>query len=619
MKSKLLRLLKWLFAIILMAIVVLVIAYWIVPKGPADLMPFDDPWGQEREMVTAAQYGVIAGTPWASQAAMDVLESGGNVYDAAIAGLFMLYVTHGEASGFPGIAPMMIYNGAEDSIKGYIGVGKAPKLASIARFKERGFEVVPSMDIYAQLIPGGPDAVIAILKAYGTMTLSQLIQPAIARAKEGFPIHHVMHYNMDLSLQERLGYRYLLPYNAKVYLGSTPWKPLHLGDRFRRPDLADTFISLSKVELTALREGQSRSEALDAVRAHFYNGPIAEAITEMHTEQDGLIQREDLASYQGAWETAYHGSFGEYEVYVNGPWSQGMTLVMALDLLSHVDLKSMGQNSGKYIHTVTQAIELVMSDREAYFGDPDYVDVPSDQLLDQTYGVARSKTLTDAAFTSFPLPIAIDGYTPYISPHSNSDLPTPPRVGDDTSQIIVADSSGNVIAITPSDFPMTPMVPDWDLTMGNRMNQFRLDPNHPASLVPGKRPRVTPQAVMLRKNGEFYMAINTPGGDNQIQAMLQVLLNHIVYEDNIQIAIERPRFRTLGFPGSFSPHDISSATIEVEENMNNTAVEGLKQLRYKVKLKERWGIAAGVGAAIKTSNGYMLGADPRAETVALGY
>ena len=295
-----------------------------------------------------------------------------------------------------------------------------------------------------------------------------------------------------------------------------------------------------------------------------------------------------------------------------------MTLAMALDLLSHVDLKRMKLHSGEYIHTVTQALELVMSDREAYFGDPAFVEVPSDLLLDASYGDQRVRAMTDRAFTFFPLPLEISEYTPYISNHSDKDKQTPSRVGDDTSQIIVADSSCNVIAITPSDFPMTPMVPDWDLTVGNRMNQFRLDSDHPAALVPGKRPRVTPQAVMIRRNGEFYMAINTPGGDNQIQAMLQVLLNHIVFEDDIQTAIERPRFRTLGFPGSFSPHKISSATLEIEDNMNSEVIAELRTLGYKIKIKERWGIAAGVGAAIKSVDGYLLGADPRAETVAMG-
>jgi len=155
-------------------------------------MTFDDPWGQSREMVTAKTHGVVAGTPWASAVAMDVLNKGGNAYDAAIAGLCMLYVTHGEASAFPGIAPIMIYHAKVDTLKGYIGIGKAPALATIDRFKEKRYETVPTMDISAQLLPGGPDAIITILKEYGTMSFAELAQPAIDRALEGFPVHHVM-------------------------------------------------------------------------------------------------------------------------------------------------------------------------------------------------------------------------------------------------------------------------------------------------------------------------------------------------------------------------------------------------------------------------------------------
>lgn len=618
MKGKGFRFLKRFFAILIGLIAILFLTNWLLPKGPQDLMVFDDPWGQEREMITAAHHGVVAGTPWASQAALEVLEQGGNAYDAAIAGLCMLYVTHGEASGFPGIAPTMLYHAAQDTVKGYIGVGTAPEKATISRFKERGFETVPKMDIYAQLIPAGPDAIIAILKEYGTLSFSELVQPAIDKALEGFPVHHVMHYNLDLSLSERLGYTYLLPYNSQVYLNKKPWKPLHPKERFRRPDLAKTFTFLANAEQQALAAGKSREEALLAVRDAFYNGAIADAIAEYHQEHEGLISKKDLTNYAGAWEKPYLGKFGDFEILLHGPWSQGMTLAMALDILSKVDLINMKQNSGLYIHTLVQALELAMSDREAYFGDPHFTRVPSKQLLAPTYGEQRHLEISDKAFKTFPPPSNIAGFPPFIGQYPKAGSTDPKTVGDDTSQIIVADSSGNVIAITPSDFPMTPMLPDWDLTLGNRMNQFRLEEDHPAALQPGKRPRVTPQAVMIRKAGRFYMAINTPGGDNQIQAMLQVLLNHIVFGDDIQTAIERPRFKTSGFPNSFAPHGIKSASLEVEENMDESSIETLKDLGYAIKIKEKWHIAAGVGAIINLNGQYQLGADPRAETVALG-
>jgi len=506
----------------------------------------------------------------------------------------------------------------QGAIEGYIGVGVAPKAANIPYFEERVFETIPKMDIAAQLVPAGPDVIFAILERFGTLSFAELAQPAIDQALAGFPIHHVMHDNLNLGAVERLGYGFLMPYNTKVYLKNKPWKPLYLRERFRRPDLAQTLAFLVQVEQSALAAGKTRIEALSAVRSAFYTGPIAEAIVDLHQRKKGLITASDLAEYQGEWEIPVQGTFRDLELHVNGTWSQGIALPMTLSILEGIELKGMGQNSASYIHQLVQALELAMSDREAYIGDPRFVKVPIQELTAPTYGKQRRSQLTAEAFRSFPTPILIPGYTPFQAEKQETGKTKSRIIGDDTSQIIVADSMGNVIAITPSDFPMTPMVPGWDITLGNRMNQFRLNPAHPAALQAGKRPRVTPQAVMIKKDSNFYMAINTPGGDNQVQAMLQVLLNHFVFGDDIQTAIERPRFRTLGFPDSFAPHKFQSATLEVEENMPKETIQDLQALGYTIKMKEKWGIAAGVGAIISQERSYLLGADPRAETVVRG-
>ncbi|NRB47469.1 MAG: gamma-glutamyltransferase [Saprospiraceae bacterium] len=613
-----LKFLRLFFLGLLGLLILLVLVFLVLPKGPSDLMPFEDPWGQEKALLAAQTHGVVAGTPWATEVALEVLESGGNAYDAAFAGLLMLYVTHGEASAFPGIAPLMLRSEILDTIQGYIGVGTAPQAASIDYFKGKGHETIPKMDISAQLIPAGPDVMIAVMERFGTRSFAELAQPAIDRAIAGFPVHHVMRYNLNLSAMERLGYSFLMPYNSRVYLGGTPWKPIHQGERFQRPDLARTLSYLASIEQASLSSGKTRKEALRAVRASFYEGELAEAILAHHQKKGGLFQASDLSNYEGDWEVPIQGSYKNLRLHVNGTWSQGIALPMTLSILDQLDLQSMGQNSASYIHYLVQAIELAMSDREAYIGDSRFVQVPIGELTSQTYGKQRVALLTQEAYLQFPPPSQIPAYEPF-------ELEAPPQgtsesriIGDDTSQIIVADSLGNIIAITPSDFPMTPMVPDWDITLGNRMNQFRLQEGHPAALQAGKRPRVTPQAVMIEQDSSFYMAINTPGGDNQLQAILQVLLHHFVFGDDIQSAIQRPRFRTLGFPDSFAPHKLQSATLEVEENMPKETIEGLQALGYTIKIKEKWGIAAGVGAIIREKDQYLLGADPRAETVAKG-
>ncbi|MBX2874181.1 MAG: gamma-glutamyltransferase [Saprospiraceae bacterium] len=596
----------------------LFVVFLLLPKGPKDRMAFDDPWGKEREMLQVGTHAVVAGTPWATEAALEVLEKGGNAYDAAIAGLMMLYVTHGEASAFPGIAPLILRSAALDTIQGYIGVGTAPQAANIDYFKGKGHETIPKMDISAQLIPAGPDVIVAVLQRFGTRSFGELAQPAIDKAMEGFPVHQVMKHNLKLSAAERLGYSFLMPYNAKVYLQGKPWKPLHLRERFRRPDLAKSLAFLASAEKEALAEGKTRAEALRAVRASFYEGEIAEAIIVHHEKQGGLFQAADLSNYQGDWEIPIQSDFKNLRLHVNGTWSQGIALPMALSILEGLDLQAMGQNSADYIHHLVQALELAMSDREAYVGDSRFVAVPIQELTSATYGQQRRRLFNPKPFDQLPTPSPIPGYEPFQGVYPKEGVSTSRIIGDDTSQIIVADSLGNVIAITPSDFPMTPMVPDWDITLGNRMNQFRLQEKHPAALQAGKRPRVTPQAVMVEQDSSFYMAINTPGGDNQLQAILQVLMNHFVFGDDIQTAIQRPRFRTLGFPDSFAPHKMQSATLELEENMPNETIEGLRALGYTIKLKKQWGIAAGVGAIIRKEERYLLGADPRAETVAAG-
>lgn len=599
-------------------IALLALVFLALPKGPKDLMTFDDPWGQEKELLAVQTHGVVAGTPWATEVALDVLESGGNAYDAAIAGLMMLYVTHGEASAFPGIAPLMLRSAVLDTIQGYIGVGTAPQAASIDYFRGKGHETIPKMDIASQLIPAGPDVIIAVLERYGTRSFGELAEPAIDRAIEGFPVHHVMRYNLNLSAVERIGYSFLMPYNSRVYLGGKTWKPIHKGERFRRPDLAKTLSRLVSAEEEALSSGKTRKEALKAVRSTFYEGEFAGAILAHHEKEGGLFQASDLSNYKGEWETPIEGNYKNLRLHVNGTWSQGIALPMALSILEYIDLQSVGQNSAEYIHHLTQAIELAMSDREAYIGDDRFVRVPIKELTSDPYGRSRSSLMTSQAFPQFPPPSQIPGYQPFQMESPQQGESKSRIIGDDTSQIIVADSLGNVIAITPSDFPMTPMVPDWDITLGNRMNQFRLQEGHPAALQAGKRPRVTPQAVMIERDSSFYMAINTPGGDNQLQAILQVLLHHFVFGDDIQTAIQRPRFRTLGFPDSFAPHKMQSATLEVEENMPKETIEGLQALGYTIKIKEKWGIAAGVGAIIRDKGQYLIGADPRAETVAKG-
>ncbi|MBP7604276.1 MAG: gamma-glutamyltransferase [Spirochaetes bacterium] len=620
------------FALGLLSVIVLVVVvYLFLPKGPRELMEFDDPFGRERPAAVAEQYMAATGNQWATAAALDALDRGGNAVDAAVAALLVLNVTFGEAASFPGVAPVLVYEAKTGKVTSYTGAGKAPAAATIELFKSRGHEVVPKLSILSQLVPASPDVITALLERYGTKGFGELAAPAIRLAEEGFPVHATMHKNLSMNVFKRLGMSILMPYNAQVYLGGQWWRPLHRRERFRRPDLAKTFRALADAESGALKKGGGRKAGLAAVRDYFYKGPVAEAILTLHREKGGLFTREDLSGYRGEFETPLSGSYGDYTLYTNRTWCQGAVVPLALQILEGVDLKSMSHNSPAYVHAVLQAIELAMADREAFFGDPAFVRVPEKGLLSKTYAAERRALMTPGrAFGAMP---------PHGDPwkHQSSAMTGPASAydpapgarlaenssgyGRDTSYLSVIDRWGNAVSMTPSDFPQSPMVPGTGLTLGIRMTQFRLDPKHPAALAPGKRPTITPNAAMAFKKGKLYMSFGTPGGDMQTQALVQVFLNIAVFGMDVQEAIDAPRFRSLNWPDAFSPHAYRPGVIELEGPLGRSVGGALEDMGYRVEVKgERDNSFSAVCAVIRDPETGRLrgGADARESSWAEG-
>jgi gamma-glutamyltranspeptidase/glutathione hydrolase len=324
------------------------------------------------------------------------------------------------------------------------------------------------------------------------------------------------------------------------------------------------------------------------VRDHFYRGPIAEAIAALHQAEDGLITRQDLADYAGGWEAPLRGRFRGFEVLTNGTWTQGIAVLLALRILEPLDLAALGHNTPAYVHTVVQAIELAMADREAYVGDPAFVEVPVAALLSEPYAARRRAAMTPRAFGALPEPGQPGAEAPTAWRPEGGQRPSSAALGRDTSYLAVIDREGNSVSLTPSDFPRSPMVPGTGLTLGVRMTQFRLDEKSPTALAPGKRPRVTPHALMLLRDGHHLMSLGTPGGEMQTQANLQVLLNHLVFGMDLQEAIDAPRFRSLGWPDSFAPHRYEPGVLELEESLHRTASSELEALGYRVVAWPDW-------------------------------
>jgi len=613
-------------------IVAVALVILLLPKGPRETMemPMEDPFHVSREAATADDFMAASGTPWATWAALDILERGGNAFDAGMAALLALNVTFPEDASFPSVAPVVIYVADTGEVLSYCGAGKAPEKATIEFFRSEGYETVPRLTILSQLVPASPDVLIAILDEYGTMSFGEISESAIDLARNGFPVHKAMMKQLDLSFVERFGFNLMMPYNVDVYLGGQWWRPLHLGERFVQPDLADTLSAMADAEAEVLAAGGSRTDGLTAVRDYFYEGPIADAIVAFHEEEGGLFSRSDLETYAGYWEEPVSGEFGDYTIHANDTWCQGPVLPMMLQILDGMDLEGMDHNSPEYIHALIQAVELAMADREAFFGDPDFVDVPLEGLLDPRYAALRRQALTpDAAFGEMPAPgdpYVLMGETATVPDRETllaalSSMTTDMPAGTDTSYLTVTDDFGNSISLTPSDFPQSPMIPGTGLCLGVRMVQFRLDPDHPDALAPGKRPRITPNAAMVTKDGELFMSFGTPGGDMQPQALLQVFLNIVVFGMNVQEAIEEPRFRSVNFPDSFSPHEYRPGEIIMEESLYEMVGEELEEMGYVITVIGDWtGEMGGVCAIIRDSDTGDLtgGADPRLESWAEG-
>ena len=376
-------------------------------------------------------------------------------------------------------------------------------------------------------------------------------------------------------------------------------------------------------EHDAIASGATRSEALLAVRRHFYEGPSAQAIVKLHDRKNGLFTADDLARYRGRWETPYRSSWKapgnrehEYEVFTNTGWTQGLVVPLALNILEGVNLPELGHNSPEYVHAIVQALELALADREAYVGDPDFVDVPAETLLSAAYAAERRSRMTFESFGHLPPPGTIDGYRAWIPPEVRTDADS---LQADTSQLVVADRAGNVVAITPSDFPKSPMVPGTGMTLGNRMVQFRLDASSPTALVPGKRPRVTPHAVMVTRDGELWLAFNTPGGDVQTQTLVQVLLNLTVFGMDPQAAIDAPRVRSMTVPSSFAPHAARPGVLWLEQPLHARAGVELAARGYEVESHPKWSNEFGaVGALLREGDLWIAVADSREATWAMG-
>ncbi|HKC71626.1 MAG TPA: gamma-glutamyltransferase, partial [Terriglobales bacterium] len=481
---------------------------------------------------------VVSGKPAASAAGIKILEQGGNAADAGAATLLALSVTYVGAFCVGGEVPILVYSADQKSVKLLEGIGEAPRDPKvIAWYMEHG---IPDGDVKAAAVPSTIDAVVTPLKLYGTKSFEEVVQPTLAILDAGGPSWYI-----DTGAEKRIE-------------TGVNWQA----------DLAVTFRKL--VESEKATKG-TRQQKLQAVSNRFYRGDIADALEAWYVEKGGFLRKADLAAHKtpvvDPLETTYRG----YTVYKAGPLTQGPYLLETLRLLEGFDLKKMGFNSADYVHTVIEAEKLALADRDEYYGDPNFVKVPMQQLLSDQYSKMR-RGLIDPKRASLKLRPG----DPFNMKPTKPPTITGPWHGG-TTVMCVMDKFGNVIAATPSGLSSTAGVAGrTGIIHGSRLTSLNTFAGTPNVIQPGKRPRITLSPSLLFHDNQPVMAISVAGGDQQDQAAIQVILNYVEFGMSPEEAFKAPRFSTDHFIGSFGQDRARLGSLSVPNTLPEEVKAQLK-------------------------------------------
>ena len=574
-----------------------------------------------RPVVMGTRHAVAAGHYLAAEAGFDILNGGGNAVDAGVAAGLAIGVLQSDIVNIAGVAPIILWIESERQVINIDGLGTWPKGLPDGYFQREHDGAIPE-GILRTVMPAAPAAWLWALERYGTLSFSDVAQYAIRFARDGFPMYPLLQENIEIDADR---YR-RWPSSEAVYLpeGEAP----EVGDVFVQAALGQSLQYMADEE--ARHAGAGREAGIRAARDAFYKGDIARQIARYHADNGGFVTYEDLAEYDVRIEPTVVSRFGDIELHCCGPWTQGPVLSQTLRLLEGHDLEACGHNSPAYIHLLTEAIKLACADRERYYGDPAFVDVPMAALLSDAYTAQRRSMIhPDRAWPEMPPAgdprrgeaVARPGAAMPPPATPPSDIREPATL--DTSYVCAVDAAGNAFSATPSDVSRsTPVIPGTGLCPSSRGSQSWGDPDHPSCAQAGKRPRLTPNPAMAFKDGKPWMMFGTPGGDVQSQAMLQVLLNSTVFGMDIQSAIEAPRFATFSFPSSFEPHSYFPGRLNLESRIPPETGEALAALGHKVEWWPEmiWRAAAVCAICVDREKGVLhAGADPRRPAYALGW
>ncbi len=576
-------------------------------------------------------FGVVTSTHWlATASGMAMLEKGGNAFDACTAAAFVLQVVEPHLVGPGGDMPAVFYSARTKKVEVLCAQGTAPQAATIEAYKALGLEMIPGDGLLATVVPGAFGGWMTLLRDHGLLPLREVLEPAIGYFENGHPMLPRVSDTIA-GLTELFGGEW--PTSGAVYLpgGDVP-KGREL---FRNQAAADTY---KRILAEAEAAGGDRERQIQAAYDAWYKGFVAEAmdafcrkapvLDSSGRRHKGLLSADDMARWQPSFEAPASVTYHGWEVFKTGPWGQGPVFLQTLKILEGVDLAGMGPASADYVHHVVEAMKLAFADREAYYGDPDFVKVPLATLLSEDYARGRRALIGEKASHELR-PGMVAGYEGQVERMlgnlriaGQSGSAASATVGEptlasmvaasrrgDTVHIDVIDRWGNMIAATPSGgwLQSSPVIPELGFPLNSRAQSFYLDEGLPSSLAPGKRPRTTLTPSLAFENGEPRLAFGTPGGDQQEQWQLGMFLRRVHHGLNLQEAIDLPLFHTQHFPSSFYPREARPGQLTVEESIGEAELAELVRRGHALERAPAWTVGR-LTAAERSANGLLRAA-----------
>jgi gamma-glutamyltranspeptidase/glutathione hydrolase len=547
--------------------------------------------------LVAGKRGVVAaGHPLVAEAGLRILEKGGNAVDAGVATLFAASVVEMASFGAGGECPILIKL-KDAPVVAINGDGIAPALATVEFYEHLRRDdprlvtlgtigqahggIIPSFGPLSAIVPSAMDSILLALEKYGTMRLSEVIQPAIELA-QGFPLDDRL--APAIARTQQVWEKW--PATAQIYMpGGRVAKAGHL---FVQADLARTYQSLGEVERQ--NSGHGRVAALEAVRDYFYRGPMAKRISDFCQSAGCLLREGDFAAYHARVEKPLETTYRGIEVYKVDFWSQAPAFLENLNVLQGFDLKAMGHNSADYIHTVVEAMKLGYADRDAYYGDPDFSQIPI-ELISKEYANLRRPLINPERASAEHIP----GDPVHMQARASAEFVRARYrdrngEGQDTTCVNVIDKDGNMLSATPSGAWIPAVIAgDTGIPLTQRAQAFVLTPGHPNQLAPHKRPRYTLTPTLALREGKPWLAFSTPGGDSQDQTLLQIFLNVVEFGMNPEEAVEAPRFNSEAMYSTFDDHSDQPLVLDVETRISEPVLEALRARGHKLVMHGEWG------------------------------